>query len=147
MSDFREVWCLSHAFIFKHWISVERFEGSEALHSLWKSMGVMHLISICAFGKSPSNWLNICTISRGHGGTMWLSNHLFSWTKTHWQETLIGRNSPGLVYVSWGCWGQSHKGKQRHRISRNKKEHGNKWALFQRWNGCYSFIRRFSSVL
>lgn len=94
------------------------FEGSKALCSGWKSMGIVCLISICAFGKSPSNWLNICTIGCGHGGTMWLSNHLFSGTKTHWQQTLIGRSSPRLVYISWGCRGQNHEGKQRHRISR-----------------------------
>ena len=110
-------------------------------------MGVVCLISICAFGKSPCNWLNICTIGCGHGGTMWLSNHLFSWTKPHWQQISTGRNSPGLVYISWGCWGQNHKGKERHRISRNKKDRGNKWALFQHLNGLYSFIKRFSSDL
>lgn len=122
-------------------------EGSEPFHSLWKSVAVVCLISICAFGKSPYNWLNICTIGCGHGGTMWLSIHLFSWTETHWQQTLIGRNSPGLVYISWGCWGQNHKGKERRRISRNKKNHGNKWALFQHLNGLSSFIKRLSSGL
>lgn len=94
------------------------FEGSKALCSGWKLMGIVCLISICALGKSPSNWLNICTIGCRHGGTMWLSNHLFPGTKTHWQQTLIGRSSPRLVYFSRGCRGQSHEGKQRHRISR-----------------------------
>lgn len=136
-SDFRVGWCLSHAELVS-----KDFESNEGLHSL-KATGncgphfhlenlllIDSIFVLLAVGRVFAQPKTVCTD--------W--NPLL--TKSEWQNLL------GLLYVSWGRWGKkNHKGKGRHRINRNQKDHGKKLSLSQHLNGLYSFIKRLSAGL